>query len=211
MLSRRRHRIITRASISGSDEPVTDGQPGHGKLDACLRVSGFTHTPSWSAWARPCDREGPRPGRRIGDAAPSDHLYLRQATRPGGEQASAVLRPAGDPRHRDRRGCWESTSMNASTSAPGSSGARRASSARNSRCTLPSCSTFPQVNGPGPPATRDAGHQTSHRSSPAHATIALARCPLQLDDGSVRNSHRPSSEGTFRVDAPEWASIYTVD
>ena len=33
----------------------------------------------------------------------------------------------------------------------------------------------------------------------------------KLDDGSVRNSHRPSSEGTFRVDAPEWAPIYTVD
>jgi hypothetical protein len=33
--------------------------------------------------------------------------------------------------------------------------------------------------------------------------IALARCHLQLDDGSFSNSHRPSSEGTFRVDAPE--------
>jgi transposase len=46
------------------------------------------------------------------------------------------------------------------------------------------------------------GHQTSRGSSPARATISLARCPLQLDDGSFSNSHRPSSEGTFRVDAP---------
>ena len=28
--------------------------------------------------------------------------------------------------------------------------------------------------------------------------------------GSVSNSHRPSSEGTFRVDTPEWRPIYTV-
>ena len=33
----------------------------------------------------------------------------------------------------------------------------------------------------------------------------------QPDDGSFSNSHRPSSEGTFRVDAPEWAPNYTVD
>jgi hypothetical protein len=30
----------------------------------------------------------------------------------------------------------------------------------------------------------------------------LARWPLQADDGSFRNSHRPSSEGTFRIDTP---------
>src|SRR5260221_4885777 len=48
-------------------------------------------------------------------------------------------------------------------------------------------------------------------SSADHATIALARCPLQLDDGSFSNSHRPSSEGTFRVDAPECTPIYAVD
>jgi hypothetical protein len=36
--------------------------------------------------------------------------------------------------------------MNARVSLPGSSGARRASPARNSRFTIPSCSTFPQVN-----------------------------------------------------------------
>ena len=65
--------------------------------------------------------------------------------------------------------------------------------------------------GPGPPGTRDSGHQTSHRSSPGHATIALARCPLQLDDGSFSNSHRPSSEGTFRIDTPRRTPIYAVD
>jgi hypothetical protein len=27
----------------------------------------------------------------------------------------------------------------------------------------------------------------------------------------LSNSHRPSSEGTFRVDAPERTTIYTVD
>jgi hypothetical protein len=32
-----------------------------------------------------------------------------------------------------------------------------------------------------------------------------------LDDGSFSNSHRPSSEDTFRVDAPEWTPIYAVD
>src|SRR5258708_38084388 len=48
-------------------------------------------------------------------------------------------------------------------------------------------------------------------SSADHATIALARWPLQLADGSFSNSHRPSSEGTFRVDAPECTPIYAVD
>src|ERR1700677_1724121 len=42
-----------------------------------------------------------------------------------------------------------------------------------------------------------------HASWPDHATIALARCPLGRDHGSFSNSHRPSSEGTFRVDAPD--------
>ena len=37
------------------------------------------------------------------------------------------------------------------------------------------------------------------------------RCPLQLDDGSFSNSHRPSSEGTFRVDAPKHQPIHAVD
>ena len=38
--------------------------------------------------------------------------------------------------------------MSASVCLPGSSGARRASSASSSRCTLPSCSTFPRRNDP---------------------------------------------------------------
>ena len=62
--------------------------------------------------------------------------------------------------------------------------------------------TQAQMDEPGPPATPDPGHQTRRESSPARATIALARCPLQLGNGSVSNSHRPSSKGTFRVDAP---------
>ena len=40
----------------------------------------------------------------------------------------------------------ESMSTNARVSAPGSSGARRASSASSSRFTFPSCATLPQVN-----------------------------------------------------------------
>jgi hypothetical protein len=48
-----------------------------------------------------------------------------------------------------------------------------------------------------------------HRSSRAHAT-ALARCPLGPGSGSFSNSHRPSSEGTFRIDVPEWTPIYAV-
>src|SRR5262249_58767672 len=64
---------------------------------------------------------------------------------------------------------------------------------------------------PDPPATPGSGHQTSRESSPGHATIALARCPLRPGPGSLSNSHRPSSEGTFRVDAPEPTTIYTVD
>ena len=38
--------------------------------------------------------------------------------------------------------------MNASVCLPGSSSARRASSASSSRCTLPNCSTFPRRNDP---------------------------------------------------------------
>ena len=48
-------------------------------------------------------------------------------------------------------------------------------------------------------------------SSPDHATIALARCPLDRGHGSFSNSHNPSSEGTFRVDALECSPIYAVD
>jgi len=33
----------------------------------------------------------------------------------------------------------------------------------------------------------------------------------QPDDGSFSNCHRPSSEGTSRVDAPKRIPIYTVD
>src|ERR1039457_7567518 len=50
-----------------------------------------------------------------------------------------------------------------------------------------------------------------HASSPDHATIALARCPLDRGHGSFSNSHCPSSEDTFRVDAPTWIPIYAVD
>jgi len=49
--------------------------------------------------------------------------------------------------------------------------------------------------GPAPPETRDSGHQTSHESSPARVTTALARCPLQPGDGSFSNSYRPRSGG----------------
>ena len=54
--------------------------------------------------------------------------------------------------------------------------------------------------GPAPPETRDSGHQTSHESSPARVTTAIARCPLQPGDGSFSNSYRPGSEATLRVD-----------
>jgi len=40
---------------------------------------------------------------------------------------------------------------------------------------------------------------------------ALARYPLQLDVGSISNSHRPSSDGTFRADTPEYNPNYAVD
>jgi hypothetical protein len=62
--------------------------------------------------------------------------------------------------------------------------------------------------GPGRPATPDSGHRTLRGSSPGCATIALARCPFSSERGSVSNSHRPSSEGTFRVDAPQ-AHLFT--
>ena len=56
---------------------------------------------------------------------------------------------------------------------------------------------------PGRHATRDSGHRTRRWSARGYATIALARCPLGMGDGSVENYHHPSSEGTFRVPAPE--------
>ena len=170
--------------------------------------------------------------------------------------------------------------MNASTSAPGSSGACRASSARNSR---PAFSSWLHV-APGIGAQvraqrgrgADPAEQRCHRAVPQQVHVidavrarghpgdqardlqvrvdaALAarrdvlrdqvrqarraapapspgpgpacdtrfgssndacvfarlcnnrtcRCPLEPGAGSVRNSHRPSSEGTFRVDTPE--------
>ena len=48
-------------------------------------------------------------------------------------------------------------------------------------------------------------------SSPDHVTIAPARCPLQLGVGFFSNSHRPSSQDTFRVDTPLKAHPATVD
>ena len=45
----------------------------------------------------------------------------------------------------------------------------------------------------------------------SYATIALARCPLDMGDGSFENSHHPSSEGTFRVPAPEIITNSPVD
>ena len=59
--------------------------------------------------------------------------------------------------------------------------------------------------------TRSGSSNDACWSSWDHATIALARCPLQLDDGSVRNSHRPSSEGTFRVERARMHPINAVD
>ena len=44
--------------------------------------------------------------------------------------------------------------------------------------------------------------KTTRGPWPAHATIALDRCSFGPGDGSVSNSHRPWSRGTFRVDAP---------
>ena len=142
---------------------------------------------------RPQERS--RRGRRADTAEQCWHRTVAQqvhvidAVRPGGHpgnQASAIFSGAFTPHGRAIRTC---------------------SAARHpGRPAPPGPSP-----GPGPPATRDSGHQTSRGSSRAHATIALARCPLQLDDGSFSNSHRPSSEGTFRVNAPEWAPIYTVD
>src|SRR5215470_14093 len=64
---------------------------------------------------------------------------------------------------------------------------------------------------PGLRATRDSGHRTMPRSDPGYATIALARCPLGPDAGSVENSHHPSSEGTFRVAALETTSNSPMD
>jgi ATP-dependent DNA helicase RecG len=49
---------------------------------------------------------------------------------------------------------------------------------------------------------RGSGHRTTPGSGPGHAAIALARCPLGRGGGNLENSHHPSSEGTFRVAAP---------
>jgi hypothetical protein len=62
--------------------------------------------------------------------------------------------------------------------------------------------------GPGLPATRDPGHQTSRRSSPARATIALARCPLRSAHGSFSNSHRPVQRASFALTRPN-ATLFT--
>jgi hypothetical protein len=43
------------------------------------------------------------------------------------------------------------------------------------------------------------------------ATIALAGCPLSSERESISNSHRSSSEGTFRGETPARTPIYTVD
>ena len=60
-------------------------------------------------------------------------------------------------------------------------------------------------------ATRDSGHRTPRGSARGDETIALARCPLGMGDGSVENYHHPSSEGTFRVAAPETTLNSPVD
>lgn len=57
-------------------------------------------------------------------------------------------------------------------------------------------------------ATRDSGHRTMSGSGAGYSTIALAKCPLGMGDGSVENYHPPSSDGTFRVLAPKPPQIY---
>jgi hypothetical protein len=64
------------------------------------------------------------------------------------------------------------------------------------------------VPAPGRRERRDSGHRTMPGSGPGYAAIALARCPLGPGGGSVENSHHPSSEGTFRVAAPETSLIH---
>ena len=65
--------------------------------------------------------------------------------------------------------------MNARVSAPGSSGARRDSSARNSRAAFSSWATFPQVIGAQVRAQRrrgaDAAEQGAHRAVPQRAHV----------------------------------------
>jgi hypothetical protein len=45
----------------------------------------------------------------------------------------------------------------------------------------------------------------TRRSSAGRAAIASVRCPPGLGAGSFANSHRPGSEGTFRVGTPHQA------
>jgi hypothetical protein len=61
---------------------------------------------------------------------------------------------------------------------------------------------------PSPSAT---SFDATHSPRATSCRNALARCPLQPDDGSFSNSHRPSSEGTFRVGAPRRTPICAVD
>jgi hypothetical protein len=60
---------------------------------------------------------------------------------------------------------------------------------------------------------RDRGVEVYETGVPM-LSVQYRRAPgvsSQPDDGSFSNSHRPSSEGTFRVDAPKRIPIYTVD
>jgi hypothetical protein len=55
------------------------------------------------------------------------------------------------------------------------------------------------------------GYRTSRGSSPGMQEPHLRGVLSARERGSFRNSHRPSSEDTFRVDAPGCTAIYAVD
>lgn len=44
-----------------------------------------------------------------------------------------------------------------------------------------------------------APHRKSRGSCRQHAKIALTRCPLDVADGSLKNSHHPTSKGTLFI------------
>jgi len=83
--------------------------------------------------------------------------------------------------------------MNATAPTPGSSGVRRASSPRNTRCTFPSWSTFPQVK-----ERKNEPSVDGARTPPNSAGIAPCRSRSMSSTLSAPAIMPATRQGTFR-------------
>ncbi len=169
-----------RAAVREAAETIRAANDGRHR--GLTRVSGTLR-----ADAAP---EGPDPFRRQGHAPAPDYPHERQAARPGGEQAGAVLRDRGDGAGRDRgggdhhrardrrgdpRGRRRRLAVRGAAELHPAGRAGRARACGADRGAVPGRRAVRHVPGRQPPAGRDRGSggdlpcARAGRDDPAHA------------------------------------------